>query len=73
MRSEIDVHYELMEVNISLFIQAVDIVDKKFPHFKDARQLKPDDLARAVLYAVTQPSYVAVQEIMVQPTDLQIQ
>jgi hypothetical protein len=31
--------------------------------------LKPQDVGRAVLYAVTQPPYVAVNEILVEPRD----
>ncbi|GAA1353404.1 SDR family NAD(P)-dependent oxidoreductase [Saccharothrix algeriensis] len=33
------------------------------------RQLTPEDVAEAVRYAVTQPEHVAVNEIMVRPTD----
>ncbi|WP_158842575.1 SDR family NAD(P)-dependent oxidoreductase [Saccharothrix deserti] len=33
------------------------------------RQLQPDDVAGAVRYAVTQPDHVAVNEILVRPTD----
>jgi NADP-dependent 3-hydroxy acid dehydrogenase YdfG len=30
--------------------------------------LEPDDIARAVMYAVTQPAHVDVNEILVRPT-----
>ena len=33
------------------------------------RTLQPDDIARAVVYALTQPHYVAVNEILIRPTD----
>ena len=33
------------------------------------RALKADDIARAVLYLVTQPDHVAINEILVRPTD----
>jgi NADP-dependent 3-hydroxy acid dehydrogenase YdfG len=33
------------------------------------RQLQPDDIAAAILYAVSQPDRVAVNEILVRPTD----
>ena len=51
-------------------LQAQDMVVKKYPHLKNVRMLKPDDIAEAVMYAVTQPSYVAVNEVLVQPADL---
>ena len=31
--------------------------------------LQADDIARAVLYLVTQPQHVAINEILVRPTD----
>jgi NADP-dependent 3-hydroxy acid dehydrogenase YdfG len=33
------------------------------------RQLQPEDIANAVLYAIIQPEHVAVSEILVRPTD----
>jgi NADP-dependent 3-hydroxy acid dehydrogenase YdfG len=33
------------------------------------RTLQPEDVANAVLYAVSQPDYVAVNEILLRPTD----
>lgn len=35
------------------------------------RQLQPDDVAAAVVYAVTQPAHIAVNEVLVRPTDQQ--
>jgi NADP-dependent 3-hydroxy acid dehydrogenase YdfG len=33
------------------------------------RQLQPEDVANAVLYAVTQPAHVCINEILMRPTD----
>jgi NADP-dependent 3-hydroxy acid dehydrogenase YdfG len=33
------------------------------------RTLQSEDIARAVLYLVTQPPHVAVNEVLVRPTD----
>jgi NADP-dependent 3-hydroxy acid dehydrogenase YdfG len=33
------------------------------------RTLQPDDIANAIVYAITQPHHVAVNEILVRPTD----
>ncbi|MGD8321350.1 MAG: SDR family oxidoreductase [Gemmatimonadota bacterium] len=35
----------------------------------DKRRLQPDDVARAVLFAVTSPAHVNVNEILIRPTD----
>lgn len=37
--------------------------------WKGKRQLGPDDVARAVVWAVSQPDHVSVSEILVRPTD----
>jgi NADP-dependent 3-hydroxy acid dehydrogenase YdfG len=36
--------------------------------FKAVTPLQPEDIARAITYAVTQPSHVNVNEILIQPT-----
>ena len=36
------------------------------------RQLQADDIAAAILYAVSQPPHVAVSELMVRPTDQEL-
>ena len=38
-------------------------------HAEGMRSLQPDDVARAILYVVTQPPHVAVNEVLVRPTD----
>lgn len=37
--------------------------------YTSMRALQPEDIARAVLYLVTQPPHVAVNEVLVRPTD----
>ena len=37
--------------------------------YASMRQLQSEDIAAAILYAVTQPSYVNVNEILIRPTD----
>jgi clavulanate-9-aldehyde reductase len=46
--------------------EAKAAVDKRA---ETTRQLQSEDIARAVLFAVTQPDYVAVNEVLVRPTD----
>ena len=38
-------------------------------HAQGMRSLQPEDIARAILYVVTQPPHVAVNEVLVRPTD----
>ena len=37
--------------------------------YTSMRSLHADDIARAILYVVTQPPYVAINEVLVRPTD----
>ena len=38
-------------------------------HSEGMRSLRPEDVARAIVYVVTQPPHVAVNEVLVRPTD----
>ena len=39
--------------------------------YSEMRALQSEDIARAVVYAVTQPDHVAINEVLVRPTDQQ--
>jgi NADP-dependent 3-hydroxy acid dehydrogenase YdfG len=43
-------------------------VDTPFFHSPPSGALEPDDIARAILYAVSQPGHVDVNEMLVRPT-----
>ena len=43
-------------------------VQKRFATMKEMRMLDSEDIANAVVYAVTQPDHVDVSEILVMPT-----
>jgi NADP-dependent 3-hydroxy acid dehydrogenase YdfG len=34
-----------------------------------SRAMKADDIARAIVYIVSQPDYVAINEVLIRPTD----
>jgi NADP-dependent 3-hydroxy acid dehydrogenase YdfG len=42
-------------------------VDTPFFEHPDEGRLKPEDIARAVLWAISQPSHVDVNEILIRP------
>ena len=52
----------------SSFFQAT----KKYKTPEVEKYLSPDDIGRAVVYAVTQPIGVSVNEILIEPTDYPI-
>jgi NADP-dependent 3-hydroxy acid dehydrogenase YdfG len=43
-------------------------VDTPFFDSRPQDALEPDDIARAIMYAVTQPPHVDVNEMLVRPT-----
>ncbi|XP_071124050.1 uncharacterized protein [Mytilus edulis] len=48
----------------------IDPEVKIFEETESGKSLEPEDIANAVLYAVTQPDYVGVNEILVQPREM---
>lgn len=44
------------------------MVDTPFFDERPANALEPDDIARGVLYAISQPSHVDVNEVLIRPT-----
>ena len=48
--------------------QAVDQYDGS----SKTQVLEPDDVAQAIVYAVSQPQYVAVNEILIEPREAPI-
>jgi NADP-dependent 3-hydroxy acid dehydrogenase YdfG len=72
---------ELLQDNIKVTIVAPGAVDTELPDHitdEDAREslsglmslerLRPEDIANAIVYAVTQPGRVSVNEILIRPT-----
>jgi len=72
---------ELLQDNIKVTIVAPGAVDTELPDHitdEDAREslsglmslerLQPEDIANAIVYAVTQPERVSVNEILIRPT-----
>lgn len=44
------------------------MVDTPFFENRPARALEADDIARAVIFALTQPEHVDVNEVLIRPT-----
>jgi NADP-dependent 3-hydroxy acid dehydrogenase YdfG len=59
---------ELDGTGIRVTLVEPGMVDTPFFDRRPSGALEPDDVARAVLYAVGQPSHVDVNEILVRPT-----
>ena len=59
---------ELNGTGVRVTLIEPGIVDTPFFDTPKADMLRPDDVARAVMYAVSQPPHVDVNEILVRPT-----
>lgn len=59
---------ELNESGVRVTSIEPGMVDTPFFDNRPTNALEPDDIARAVLYAVQQPSHVDVNEILIRPT-----
>ncbi len=62
------VRQELNETGVRVTLIEPGMVDTEFFDDPVSGALEPDDIARAVLFAVTQPPHVDVNEILVRPT-----
>ncbi|MBL1272706.1 MAG: NADP-dependent 3-hydroxy acid dehydrogenase YdfG [Marinobacter maritimus] len=63
-----NVREELRGSGVRVTLIEPGMVDTPFFDKPPAHALMPDDIARAVIYAVSQPSHVDVNEILVRPT-----
>jgi NADP-dependent 3-hydroxy acid dehydrogenase YdfG len=58
---------EVAEINIKVTVIEPGMVDTPFFENRVSNALEPDDVARAVMFALTQPPHVDVNEILVRP------
>lgn len=64
-----DVQPGVVDTELPDHIPADDTREGFYAGWKGKRQLSPGDVARAVVWAVSQPDHVSVSEILVRPTD----
>ena len=58
-----------VETELRSHITQPDAKAAALAHAEGMRSLQPEDVARAIVYVVTQPPHVAVNEVLVRPTD----
>jgi NADP-dependent 3-hydroxy acid dehydrogenase YdfG len=58
---------EVAETDIKVTLIEPGMVDTPFFDDRPTGALEPDDIARSVLFALTQPPHVDVNEILVRP------
>jgi NADP-dependent 3-hydroxy acid dehydrogenase YdfG len=59
---------EVNDTGIRVTLIAPGMVDTPFFDNRPSQALQPDDIARAVMYAVSQPPHVDVNEVLIRPT-----
>jgi NADP-dependent 3-hydroxy acid dehydrogenase YdfG len=59
---------ELNGTGVRVTLIEPGMVDTPFFDERPVGMLEPDDIARAVMFAITQPPHVDVNEILVRPT-----
>jgi NADP-dependent 3-hydroxy acid dehydrogenase YdfG len=59
---------ELNGTGVRVTLIEPGMVDTPFFSQRPSEALEPDDIARAVMFAVSQPAHVDVNEILVRPT-----
>lgn len=64
-----DVQPGVVDTELPDHIPADEFREGFYSGWKGKRQLRPQDVASAVLWAVSQPEHVSVTEILVRPTD----
>ncbi len=64
-----DVQPGVVETELMDHIPSTDIREGFTEGWRGRRKLTPEDVARAVLFAVTSPEHVNVNEILIRPTD----
>ena len=58
---------ELADTDIKVTLIEPGMVDTPFFSERPQGALEPDDIARAVMFALTQPAHVDVNEVLVRP------
>jgi NADP-dependent 3-hydroxy acid dehydrogenase YdfG len=62
------VRQELNGTGVRVTLIEPGMVDTPFFDNKPTDALEPEDIARAVIYAVSQPPHVDINEILIRPT-----
>jgi NADP-dependent 3-hydroxy acid dehydrogenase YdfG len=58
---------EVADIGIKVTLIEPGMVDTPFFDNRPSGALEPDDIARAVMFALTQPPHVDVNEILIRP------